>query len=141
MEAGRELDALVAEKVMGFVRIPGHISINSFEIGPGLIHWKRPNGNPVIDLPQYSIDIAAAWEIVEKIVAIEGMEFNLEYDPDRSKIGTSWMVNLGVYLPNAKGYKALVEETALEEGSMNPAHAICLAALRVVGFIEKRSES
>jgi hypothetical protein len=55
MKPGKELDLLVAEKVMGFV---------------GDYH---PDVVPVYP-PQYSTDIAAAWQIVEKI----NMYFKLE---------------------------------------------------------------
>ena len=45
MPAGRELDALVAEKVMGWDHYPSKHEI----------------------VPAYSTDIAAAWEVVEKM--------------------------------------------------------------------------
>jgi hypothetical protein len=60
MPAGRELDALVAEKVMGWTDING----NAAAVGCGLNHnklWTR--------VPDYSTDIAAAWQVVEKLVA------------------------------------------------------------------------
>ena len=46
MQAGRDLDYLIAEQVMG---------INIF-----ILHTMN-------DIPRYSTDIAAAWEIVEKL--------------------------------------------------------------------------
>lgn len=61
MKAGRELDALTAEKVMGLrvVRCPDH---------GDCIYWHaygpdRPDGQ----LPEYSTDIAEAWQVVEKL--------------------------------------------------------------------------
>ena len=69
MEAGRELDALVAEKVMGW-------SYQDFPDGPcpHVKHWyaTSPCPNDAMDpswrgrLPCFSTDIAAAWEVVEK---------------------------------------------------------------------------
>ena len=56
LQAGRELDALVAEKVMGWRRIE---STNLFLIGPKHIEGGFP-------APHYSTDISAAWQIVEK---------------------------------------------------------------------------
>lgn len=53
LQAGPELDALVAEKVMGFTVIYGFMQV--FE-----------DATP-IDIPKYSTDIAAAWQIVEKM--------------------------------------------------------------------------
>lgn len=62
-ESGRELDALVAVKVMGMVFLdpenpPIHI--------PGVI-------------PRYSTDIAAAWEVVEKIKATSSRGYVLDF--------------------------------------------------------------
>lgn len=68
LEAGPKLDALVAEKVMGW------------EVGPHTadplvarfkFRWKLPNDAGYGDEPppEYSTDIAAAWEVVEKLCA------------------------------------------------------------------------
>lgn len=68
LPAGRELDALVAEKVMGWRRLP---DTPEWGVPPdyttgGALGW-RP----------YSTDIAAAWEVVEKLR--EGwLEVNLD---------------------------------------------------------------
>ena len=58
MQPGRELDALVAEKVMGYkVRDEEH-----YEVPPlRAIYW----------IPKYSTDIAAAWMVVEKLKGLE----------------------------------------------------------------------
>ena len=69
MEAGRALDALVAEKIF-------HIEV---ELRPLTNHggylvpedW-YPAGalcHPAKAIPHYSTDIAAAWEVVEKVMA------------------------------------------------------------------------
>jgi len=58
MEAGHELDALVAERVMGH-RYSG-----------GVTSWCREDGKlvqPDGGLPPYSTDISAAWEVVERL--------------------------------------------------------------------------
>ena len=52
LEAGYELDALVAEKVMGLVK--------------GSFGWINSDTAIPIALPLYSTDIAAAWEVVER---------------------------------------------------------------------------
>lgn len=61
MKAGRELDALVAEKVMGWKR---------HDLGPiNGVRWVNKDGR-IIDTEHpftYSTDIAAAWEVVEKM--------------------------------------------------------------------------
>ena len=73
MEAGRELDALVAERVMGlsvqwdYGRVPFYwhpaTLAHGLEIGPdGLSAVRRP-------IKPYSTDISAAWLVVEKLRA------------------------------------------------------------------------
>jgi len=62
LPAGRELDALVVEKVMGYRHHPWTQTIPE--------HWCRlPTGETCLfaDLPHYSTSIAAAWEVVERL--------------------------------------------------------------------------
>ena len=67
LEAGRELDALIENKVMG----NAHDWANCrWCQDPGRDSW-----NPHI--PRYSKDIAAVWHVVEKI-AVEPLAFHLE---------------------------------------------------------------
>src|SRR5690606_4737413 len=56
MEAGRDLDALVAEKVLGLrvYRDSGNVFLGSPDSHPDT--W---------GLPPYSTDIAAAWQVIE----------------------------------------------------------------------------
>jgi len=116
---GRELDALVAEKVMGHLRISDYVWFH------GELHWpvdKTPPskggciGIKPLDqqeLPHYSTDIAAAWAVVEKLC-----EF-------------SWHIELhgGHHLVTIFS-DATTWET--EAGDSTP-EAICLAALAAVG--------
>jgi ABA sandwich protein len=61
MPAGREMDALIAEKVMGH------------EVKRDVVMWREGNASlePYSEgftvLAHYSTDIGAAWEVVEKI--------------------------------------------------------------------------
>jgi len=66
MEPGRELDALVADKVMGF-RVDGDICENQdfTQWNGDFLHIVSKEGN--LPLPHYSTDISAAWEVVEKM--------------------------------------------------------------------------
>ena len=69
MKAGRELDALIAEKVMGLTRHDE--SYVAEGVGKVLrFVWRDGCGTCVYSgdmfLPHYSTDIAAAWEVVEK---------------------------------------------------------------------------
>lgn len=65
MEAGRELDRLVAEKIFG--RDPMNARHGLHKDGDIEYHWGYPLGHDVA--PYYSTNIAAAWEVVEKLYA------------------------------------------------------------------------
>jgi hypothetical protein len=93
VNAGRELDALVAEKVMGrdMTRPAG---------------FKHPIG-----MPHYSTDIAAAWEVVERLRAA-GHWFDL-----RDIRGNGYWASFGQEM-SAEGKTASL--------------AICLAALKAL---------
>ena len=55
MKPGRELDAIVAERVMGY------------EVRDET--WRQPPSSSWREVPHYSSDIAAAWEVVERMRA------------------------------------------------------------------------
>lgn len=61
LKAGRDLDALIAEKVMGWTRIPKERETL----------WQSPTAGswPVTlaRIPKYSTDIAAAWKVVNAL--------------------------------------------------------------------------
>ena len=70
MKAGIEFDALVAVKVMGCVNIQwSNISReNRAYCGcDGKIQLHREHGGVAPALPRYSTDIAAAWEVFQKM--------------------------------------------------------------------------
>lgn len=82
LEAGRELDALIAERVMGWLRSRGCCKPETFEWdarGVVLVppdHFKdyqRPAeipSDPITNFgttPSYSTDIASAWEVVQAL--------------------------------------------------------------------------
>lgn len=106
MKAGRELDALIAEKVMGWERLekilhpPGPYEMNA---------W----GNMI---PHYSTDIDAAWEVVEKMHSM--------------RLQTSIITTeKGVSVTIDEFYCHSPDETIAETAP----HAICLAALKALG--------
>jgi len=71
MEAGREMDALVAEKVMGW-------ELRTFKSN-GVDFWHIPGTvRCELDAPKFSTDIGAAWEVVEKMIG-EMWNLSLEY--------------------------------------------------------------
>jgi hypothetical protein len=126
MKPGRELDALIAEKVMG-KKLP--ISVGWWTCD------KLPEGSIEI-CPFYSTDIAAAWQVVEKIQttpikALEFYEFQIHETPiwdeeakKHTKMG--WEVGWGWYGCDSDfGFCISAKAQALPE-------AICLAALKAV---------
>lgn len=63
-KAGRELDALVAERVMG-------LTLNGSPYSDGSVWWRKGSAGTwePTELPPYSGDIAATWLVVEKMRA------------------------------------------------------------------------
>lgn len=69
MPAGREMDSLIAERVMGWTVFYGEhngYDLLDDEIANGYPPDEEPEGVP-FEIPNYSTDIAAAWEVVEKM--------------------------------------------------------------------------
>ena len=121
MKAGRELDVLVFQKVMGGGRVWSGLEVAVEKGHPG--YYYIPSGKPwkthSIDakqVPLYSENISAAWKVVEKVAEI-GISTNIEHYGGKSEII--------VTMPNCRGGKVLEAETA--------PLAICLAALKAVG--------
>lgn len=143
MKPGRELDALVAEKVMGWKRIlspedarkclNAHSDIppaeRVFQITELMDTWVNPAGKTFRgELPEYSTDIAAAWEIVEKLKAL-GYGYCIECvetEPDP----TVWFLHKNEEGPRFHCLEEMVDRVS---GSGPFPLAVCLAALRVVG--------
>lgn len=135
MNAGRELDALVAEKVIGwkwatFCRVALLLSPFDFERevpGKPWMGWTEGAENSVQrdieerlegfqSIPHYSTDIAAAWEVVEKMRR-DGYGVHVGGRPD------AWEISI----INAGGL-----EFSLDDQPTAPL-SICLAALQAVG--------
>lgn len=118
LKVGRELDALIAEKVMGLVRC------KNWRHADGTFPSERCFASP--DSPTqgaearlYSTEIADAWLVVEKIVASH-MKTGLTDRPDGK-----W----GFWICRDMGQPE--EETYFCTGD-TPAEAICLAAMKAV---------
>lgn len=111
MNPSRELDALVAEKVMGWKWEDDRLTIEG--------HYKDENGEYHSSFFP-STDIAAAWEVVEKF--------------DRYEI-----VKTELPLPTGEVWKPHVVLSHWKKDSFGTAfgdtvpHAICLAALKAIG--------
>lgn len=120
LKPSRELDALVAEKVMGLARIE---TLNSDGTWNAPL-WALPTGGVMRELPRYSTDIAAAWEVVNRVRNTVGWNFAVIED---SAYEIGWWV-AGWFDFREGPY----EHEKSARGESAP-HAICLAALKAVG--------
>lgn len=112
MRAGRDLDALVAEKVMG--------------TDVGDIFYDATHQEIMPSVPSYSTDMAAAWQVVEHLLA-KGRPLALQapgsYDMNEEYHQfTRWMAGFS-------GGVGFTEEVEADTAPL----AICLAALKAVG--------
>lgn len=117
----RELDLIVAEKVMG-IKLVDWPTGREFSISSATAALVLSETNKA-RIPKYSTDIADAWEVVEKIKNMppkEAEEMGAELAIDAC--GDSWWVGWRWHEWTDCGARA---DTA--------PHAICLAALRSVG--------
>jgi hypothetical protein len=88
MTAGRELDALIAERVMGHV-----LKSPVYATPDYVLEWDGPPGNGTSrarELPHYSTEITAAWEVVEKLDAQKHF-LEIERRGDRREDGDYFM--------------------------------------------------
>jgi hypothetical protein len=123
LPAGREMDALVAEKVMGWIGIEGKHG-HPLEKGPFKDCDCPSHSYQRQEIPHYSSDIAAAWEVAEKL--------GLAIIPQSSKNGFRWLA-CDVKLISYKGDRIEVFPVDDTEYSCDTAPlAICRAALKAV---------
>jgi hypothetical protein len=128
MKAGRELDALVAEKVMGWR--PTH----------GMLHGKEQdlfvdsNGNThgiecgCIEDFHPSTNISDAWKVVEKLKhCAEGFAV-IKLNPDRNKA----RYQAGIQYDDGEGGPMFMYDASATADTA--AMAICLAALKAVSL-------
>ncbi len=133
LEAGRELDALVAEKVMGLDVRSTHSdydpTFTSREVVAGHEALMRlTSGDPKYFLPHYSTNMEAAWPVVEKLHeqghAVSVATYSL-YGCSVSEYRWQCVMAMGV------------RQVAHEVAPTAP-YAICLAALKAVGVAMDR---
>lgn len=115
MDARRELDALVAEKVMG-------LRCERLMTNPpkpsGLM---RSPGGELVGLPYFSTDISVAWKVVEEMRG-RGYWVSVQMQPK------SGDVDCVMWLPSADD----TQDFSDDEAPTAPL-AICRAALKAVG--------
>lgn len=140
-EAGRELDALVAEKVMGLTReqwifrcyVERHERDEEWCYNCTALIGDAPADERVPNL--YSTDIAAAWQVVEKMrvmdASVEMMAYRIEAEGDKriahrvviwgaNRMGGDWSTHVA------------------EKAAATMPLAICLAALACVTASEPK---
>ena len=119
----RELDALVAEKVMGWTlhKIP-HLVEGQYGYISGVIHSYI--GNRLIAPWSPSTDIAAAWQVVEKLRGREETWF--EVGSGSPKSNSQWYAQASTFVPGGEWRTFTVRDAIAPR-------AICLAALKAVG--------
>ena len=113
MDAGRELDALVAEKVMGYIP----------SIPPDPEGMLRPGKEYPVVAPHYSTDIAAAWPLAD-IIRKRWPAFQLHADAVygwRFSSDDDYVSYDGSVIPDAEVYHDSMPLL------------LCLAALKAVG--------
>ncbi len=125
MEPGRELDAEIAEKVMGW-------SYETFPDGacPEVKHWyaTSPCPNDARDpsfrggIPLYSEDISDAWDVVEKLW---DESLHVQFSLIHQITAGGWIAEFPTRLVPHTNYVKAKGDTA--------PHSICLAALQACG--------
>lgn len=148
MKPGRSLDALVAEHIMGWkwMLYPkdqkwAQIYLNEGKTGywmAGTCTINTTNSDNTPNCPRYSTDIHDAWKVVEAVkckTPWDGFSFYLVWGPygkDMTPKGAhgqiiypremSWLCKV----ETLKNTYSIVSDTA--------PHAICLAALKTIGY-------
>ena len=127
-----ELDALIAEKVMGWKLLVVQDPSRAINFGDHFENWVADNGDgpgmyaPYEWKPSESIDLAM--KVVEKMGDWDGFDFMLTHQ-FKNHIGMrSWSAGFVEYNDDGS-----YEWHALGEHSTSPARAICLAALKAMG--------
>lgn len=122
MPAGREMNALIAEKAMGWTVFYGEYKgyeLFDDEVAQGYPPKEEADGVP-FEIPYYSTDIAAAWEVVNRMK-------NYFFVCGRTDEGR-WEA---IFYPVNSGVGKLSEA----HGDTAPS-AICRAALKAMGVTE-----
>lgn len=124
LEPGPHLDALIAEKVFGCSPKPGER--NLFWCGCSQGHID-PDTYSCGELPKYSADISAAWEVVEYLPKLVE---RINHATD----GPLILIHMEQGYPTDYFIRIELESFSHEASSeISMPHAICLAALKAVG--------
>lgn len=128
LPAGRELDALIAERVMGWkvIETDDCNGEDNFWLSKDGQHPFEGEYGDDLELPAYSTSIADAWKVVEKMRAARTWDFSVSwhqgYDTAFGVDGWECEIN---------GWDdTRYERVATSDIQKTAPHAICLAALR-----------
>ncbi len=124
MQAGRALDALVAEKVMGLM-------LDRAGDRPMVVHSWGHGGWPLPEfeeVPRYSTDTAAAWLVVAHLTKHFHWRISSPFDPPHGE--TLWFAGLTPH--SCTGWNGRPD---LECGGHSAEEAICLVALKAAGVL------
>lgn len=113
MKPSPELDALIAEKVMGY---------RDCFVKNEVAYGCRPEMSSLTytAVPHYSRSINSAWEVVEKVTARPQISFSLHGG------GNQWRAQ---FCNNTTMESLLISDESAETAP----HAVCFAALKAVG--------
>lgn len=132
MQAGRELDALIAEKIFGWTGVKCETSAVGIRVFSGV----PPFDKCAWTIPAYSKDIAAAWSVVEKMIQrIRDDPYqDFGWDGPLFKSRAGYLTNEGYPLGTECWYVVVQWDGHRKHVCAASAPlAICLAALRSVG--------
>lgn len=124
LKAGRELDRMIVEKIFGLD--PWTARRGLHPDGDIEYHWGYPLGHDVA--PNYSTDIAAAWQVIEHLRS-QGYQFHI------NSLAESNNISVLISNPDKHSLGDMADFTVWEHESLPL--AICLAALKAV---ESRNE-
>ena len=118
LPAGRELDALVAEKVMGWLEVTKKPIANAFgqTVMEDYVGKPAPGAPQPVLVPRFSTMIQEAWKVADKLRA--DAQFVAVLSGKGPQGVQPWICKV-----NREG-------SFLEERAETAAHAICLAALK-----------
>ena len=132
MIASAELDALVAERVMGWERHRTGI------FGQARFHTDRLDQPQPEDCPEFSTDIAAAWLVMDKMVELLDQNEGLRaFDGPIYKPSHRYLTEEGYPLGTTCWYVLVETQDSQEFVCADTAPlAICLAALEVANALD-----
>ena len=131
MEAGRLLDAEIAERVMGWTRYPEKMdrtdnrTINDVLYCPPEMPYDK---NALNVVPNYSTDIAAAWEVVEKLRA-DGWALFIQSE------SSGWSVEIARDVPVGSGGVCVSGDELAPTFPLTLCRAACYVSARVAALL------